>query len=182
MHSPDPLETPVPLENLFAAADVISLLREHRWLVAEPTPEQIAWAERAAAYLGHYAVDRVALGELLRLIFEYDAVQILQRTEAHALLARNAAREVVRHLALLLLEPAPLTNERFKEIVAHLKEKVGLRSRDLFHPIRLALAGQLGEGELDRVVLLLEEAAGLPFAVLVKSPRARILEFCAALD
>src|SRR5713226_7006179 len=38
------------------------------------------------------------------------------------------------------------------------------------------------EGGLDRVILLLDEAAALPFAVPVKSVRTRILEFCAALD
>jgi hypothetical protein len=52
----------------------------------------------------------------------------------------------------------------------------------LFHPIRLALAGRAGEGELDRVILLLDEAAALPCSVPVKSARTRILEFCSALD
>jgi len=32
------------------------------------------------------------------------------------------------------------------------------------------------------VILLLDEAAGLSFAVSVKPARVRILEFCAALD
>jgi len=86
------------------------------------------------------------------------------------------------HLALLLLDPAPFTSERFKEIVTELKEKLELRSRDLFHPIRLSLAGRVGDGELDRVILLLDEAAALPFAVPVKSVHTRILEFCSALD
>ena len=36
--------------------------------------------------------------------------------------------------------------------------------------------------QLDRVILLLDDASVLPFAVPVKSVRARILEFCAALD
>ena len=47
---------------------------------------------------------------------------------------------------------------------------------------RLALAGRAGEGELDRVILLLDEAAALSFAAPVKSARVRILEFCSALD
>jgi len=57
-----------------------------------------------------------------------------------------------------------------------------LRGRALFHPIRLALAGRAGEGELDRVILLLDEAASLSFAVPVKTARERILEFCSSLD
>ena len=45
-----------------------------------------------------------------------------------------------------------------------------------------ALAGRAGDGELDRVILLLDGAAKLPFAVPVKGTRQRMLEFCAALD
>jgi hypothetical protein len=53
---------------------------------------------------------------------------------------------------------------------------------DLLHPIRIALAGRAGEGELDRVILLLDPAAQLSFVVPVKGTRQRMLEFCAALD
>ena len=168
--------------NPYSAEDVLSILRENHWLAADPTPEQTAWAERAAQLLGHYAEDRNGLANLVRLVFHYDAAQILQSLDAHTALSRYAARDVIRHLALLLLDPAPFTSDRFKEIVAELKEKLEVRSRDLFHPIRLSLAGRIGEGELDRIILLLDEAASLPFAAPVKSVRARILEFCSTLD
>jgi glutamyl/glutaminyl-tRNA synthetase len=174
-------EHPAPA-NPCTTADVLSILREQHWLAGEPSPEHLALCERAAALLGHFATDRVGLTELLRLIFVYDAAQILQTTEAHAVLARHAARDVIRQLALFLLDPASFTSDRFKELITQLKEKLELRGRDLFHPIRLALAGRSGEGELDRVILLVDEAAALPFAVPVKSVRARILEFCSALD
>jgi hypothetical protein len=97
-------------------------------------------------------------------------------------LSRYAARDVLRQLALLLLEGAGLDSDRFKEIIAALKDGLDIRGRELFHPIRLALAGRAGEGELDRVILLLDEAAGAGFAVRVKTARERILEFCAGLD
>jgi glutamyl/glutaminyl-tRNA synthetase len=168
--------------NPYTAADVIRLLQESHWLTSDPTPEQITWAEHAAQLLGHYAEAPASLADLLRLVFHYDAAQILQTPDAHAALSRYAARDVIRHLALLLLDPAPFTSERFKQIVTELKEKLEVRSRDLFHPIRLSLAGRIGLGELDRIILLLDEAAVLPFATPVKSTRARILEFCSALD
>lgn len=168
--------------NPYTGSDVIGLLQENHWLISDPTPEQTAWAERASQLLGHYAEDRAGLTNLLRLVFHYDAAQILQSPDAHAAISRYAARDVIRHLALMLLDPAPFTSERFKEIVTQLKEKLELRSRDLFHPIRLSLAGRIGDGELDRVILLLDEAAALHFAVPVKSVRARILEFCSVLD
>jgi len=175
-------------EHSFAAArvvtarDVAEILRERGWLAADATAEQIAWCERAAALLGPQVSERRSLADLLQLVFCYDANELLARIETHSALARYAARDVVRHLALLLLDGAPLTPERFKEVITELKTRVGLGSRDLFQPIRLVLAGAAGEGELDRVILLLDEAATLSFRVPVKPARERILEFCAALD
>ena len=168
--------------NPCTAADVAAILQERRWLTAEPSPEQLAWCEHASALLGPQAPDRAALADLLGLVFHYDAREILRHVESHVVLSRYAAREVLRELALLLLEDGPVNSERFKEIVARLKDRLELRGRELFHPLRLALAGRAGEGELDRVILLLDEAAALPFAVPVKRARERILEFCGALD
>ncbi len=132
--------------------------------------------------LGGRAADRAALAGLLGLVFHYDAREIISKMESHVVLSRYAARGVIRQVALLLLDGAALTSERFKEIVTELKDGMELRGRELFHPIRLALAGRAGEGELDRVILLLDEAAALSFAVTVKSARDRIVEFCSALD
>ena len=168
--------------NLFTGADVLGILRERGWLAGEPSPEQHGWCERAASILGGHATDRGALADMLRLVFQYDAREIISRVESHVVLSRHAARDVLRQVALLLLDGAPLTSERFKEIVTALKDGMELRGRELFHPMRLALAGRAGEGELDRVILLLDEAAALSFAAPVKSARVRILEFCSALD
>ena len=175
--------TRVSPPNLFTGTDVAEILRERGWAPAEmSSPELGAWFDHAAALLGPHAADRAALADLLALIFHYDAAAVLQPVESHAVLARYGARDVIRRLAFLLLDGRALDSERFKEIINVIKESSDLRSRDLFLPIRLALAGKAGDGELDRIVLLLDEAAALPFAVPVKSARARILEFCAALD
>ena len=178
----DPSDGAVAAASPFNAADVLAILRERGWLAAEPSPEQHGWCERAASMLGGRAADRTALADLLGLVFQYDAREIISRVESHVVFSRYAARDVLRQVALLLLDEAPLTSERFKEIITALKDGMELRGRELFHPIRLALAGRAGEGELDRVILLLDEAAGLSFAVPVKSARERILEFCSALD
>jgi len=180
---PDEKEiSPTAAVNPFATADVAGILRERGWAVGELPAEQAAWCEHAAAILGTQATDRDGLAELLRLVFHYDSREILARVESHAVLSRYAARDVLRQLALLLLQGEALDSERFKEIITALKEGLDIRGRELFHPIRLALAGRAGEGELDRVILLLDEAARASFTVRVKSARERILEFCAALD
>jgi glutamyl/glutaminyl-tRNA synthetase len=175
-------EASVTAANPFTVDDVLAILRERGWQTEEPSPEQRAWCERAASMLGGHAADRTALADLLGLIFRYDAREIISRVESHMVLSRYAARNVLRQVALMLLEGGTLTPERFKEIVTAMKEGMELRGRELFHPIRLALAGRAGEGELDRVILLLDEAAGFSFSVPVKSARERIIEFCVALD
>jgi hypothetical protein len=102
-----PLEPPKlePRPNPYTGADVFALLKENHWLESAPSEEQLAWCDHAAALLGHYATDRPALAKILRLIFEFDATQIMQLPESHAVLARHAARDVIRHLALHLLQP-----------------------------------------------------------------------------
>ena len=132
--------------------------------------------------LGPHAADRARLANLLALVFHYDAAELMACVDTHVVMSRYAARSVVRRLALLLLDGGPFTSDRFKEVVSALKQDLDLRGRELFHPIRLALAGQAGEGELDRVILLVDEAAELSFDVPVKAVRQRVLEFCAALD
>jgi nondiscriminating glutamyl-tRNA synthetase len=179
---PDEITDSTVAVNPFTAADVAEILRANGWAAAELSAGQVAWCEHAAAILGTQAADREALAELLGLVFHYDSRELLARVESHVVLSRFAARDVLRQLALLLLESGTLNSERFKEIITSLKEGLDIRGRELFHPIRLALAGRAGEGELDRVILLLDEAASASFTVRVKSARERILEFCAALD
>jgi hypothetical protein len=170
----------------FTTEDVAAILREREWLgAAGHADSEIvlqAWLARAADLLGPHAADRVALENLLVLIFAYDASAILEDAANQAVLAREGARDVIRELANRVLAGGDVDSDRLKEIVDGMKAAVPYRSREMFHPIRVALAGRAGDGELDRVILLLDAAAKAPFAASVKGTRRRMLEFCAALD
>src|SRR5271163_2174697 len=178
----EPLDANAVRVNPFTGGDVAEILREREWITGEGSPEQMAWCDRAALLLGPQVADRAELGNFLALVFHYDAAEALARIESHIVLSRYAAREVLRRFAMELLDGAPLTPDRFSEIITGMKESMEPRGRELFHPIRLALTGRAGEGALDRVILLLDAAAALPFAVPVKSARTRMLEFCSHLD
>jgi hypothetical protein len=178
-----PNSIPAPsIENAFTASDVARILRDQNWHTGELTPAQSAWCEQAATLLSPQSPDRSALENLLRLIFHYDAQEILSCTDSHATLSRYAARDALRQLASLLLDPAPLTSDWFNEIIDAMKANLDIRGRELFQTVRLSLAGRPGEGDLDRVILLLDEASAANFNTPTKSARARIIEFCAALD
>jgi glutamyl-tRNA synthetase/nondiscriminating glutamyl-tRNA synthetase len=176
------IESRTARANSFAGAHVLEILRERGWLAGEASPEHLAWCDRAAFLLGPQVTDRDALADLLQLVFYYDAPAILAKVEGHIVLSRYAAREVLRLFAAELLDGGPLGSERFSEIITAMKARIEARGREMFHPIRLALTGRSGEGALDRVILLLDDAAALPFATSVKSARTRVLDFCSHLD
>jgi glutamyl/glutaminyl-tRNA synthetase len=169
----------------WCASDVEAILSERGWLSAETDRDDAPlreWLERAAALLGPHATNREELNALLEPVFRYEAAEVLRRTEGQEVLARTGAREVIRELANKVLASGEVDSDRFKEMVEAIKTAVPYRSRALFHPIRLALAGRAGEGELDRVILLLDAGAKLGFAARVKGVRERMIEFCSALD
>jgi hypothetical protein len=180
-----PIKSGVPRENLFSATDVNEILRERGWLnenIAADDNTYETWTARAAFLLGPQAADRAALADLLALVFNYDAPQILRTAVSHAVLSREGAREVVRELALAVLEGPTVDSERFSAIITRIKSRVPFTGRELFYPVRLAIAGRVGGGELDRVILLLDDAAATPCLATVKNVRQRMLEFCGALE
>jgi sialic acid synthase SpsE len=65
-------------------------------------------------------------------------------------------------------------------MVTALKAVLDIRGRELFQPLRLALAGRAGEGDLDRAILLIDAAAEAGFAV--KTVRERMVEFCSVME
>ena len=173
-----PGENLVVAVNPFVAADVVDVLRARG--LAELSPEQMAWCERAAFLLGPQVANREELADLLGLVFEYEAAPVLNNVEAHNVMARYAARDVIRMLARLVLDGGACTPERFSEMVTELKAELDIRGRELFHPLRLALAGRSGEGDLDRVILLIDAAWEAGFAV--KTVRERMVEFCSVME
>jgi anticodon-binding protein len=173
-------------ENPFTAEDIAAILRQRGWLAADSESQRSlalqAWLARAAELLGPHVSDQAALARLLEPVFAYDAAFILQDPANQDVLARSGAREVIRELAHRILGTGDIDSDRFKDIIESMKAAIPYRSRAMFHPIRLVLTGRCGEGELDRVILLLDSAAKLAFAAPVKTARQRMLEFCAALD
>jgi Anticodon binding domain len=185
MHSESPAQTPAE-QSAWRSTDVEEILVDRGWLqprdVRKPDMRLEEWLERAAQLFGPHAGGRSQLAALLERVFVYDAAALLRQPENQAVLARAGAREIIRELANQLLPGSAIDSDRFKEIIEALKSALPYRSRALFQPIRLALAGQAGEGELDRVILLLDSASKLDFLTPVKNARQRMLEFCSALD
>ncbi|MGB6978070.1 MAG: hypothetical protein WBD66_02610, partial [Candidatus Acidiferrales bacterium] len=69
----------------FESADVEKILRRNGWLASdrqvEPQGALAAWIDRAALLIGTQSQTADELEDLLRAVFEYDAVKVMQLRE-----------------------------------------------------------------------------------------------------
>jgi nondiscriminating glutamyl-tRNA synthetase len=107
------------------------------------------------------SVDRLEqVPERVAVIFDWDA----ERAAAMLLREPNAARVVpiIETFAREIAELGPLDRERFRAAANRVREKTGVKGRELFHPIRDALTAADSGPELDLVVPAIDRGAQLP--------------------
>ena len=94
-----------------------------------------------------------------------------------SLLAAESARTVLAELA----EPAgahaasPVTPELFKGWMNEIKAATGVKGKELYHPVRIALTGAHSGPEFDKLLPLIEDGAAL--GLRVPGVRERIVQF-----
>jgi glutamyl-tRNA synthetase/nondiscriminating glutamyl-tRNA synthetase len=112
------------------------------------------------------------------LLFKHDPAAALAAPDnAEVLSAPSASKVLDRFAAKIAAEPAPLTAERFKAIVNEVKTETGVKSKELFHPIRIALTGSHSGPEFDKLVPLMEDGSKLELATSVMSVKERVAAF-----
>jgi nondiscriminating glutamyl-tRNA synthetase len=97
----------------------------------------------------------------LHFLFDYSAAAALGDPAIHG--EATAARRVIAALAEDAAKSGPLVDkEKFRAMAARVREETGAKGKALFHPIRLALTGEVEGLELDLAVPLIEQGAALP--------------------
>jgi len=129
------------------------------------------------------AVDRLEqIPNRLSFLFDYSVERALANDAARQ--EAEGARAVIDALADALADGEPLsTREVFRTMAKRIQQATGQKGKALFHPIRLALTGELEGLELDVAVPAIEAAARLESSGLVAVPSAavRAATFRAAL-
>jgi glutamyl-tRNA synthetase/nondiscriminating glutamyl-tRNA synthetase len=141
------------------------------------------WANKLIDLLTPY-VDRLEqLPERAGIIFKHDPADALNSAENAAIFANDdrKAISVVRDFHRRCGD-SQLSPERFKAIMNEIKTDLGIKGKDLFHPIRIALIGSHSGPDFDRLIPLIEEGSHLELPVKVKSIHERIQEFSAMLE
>ena len=130
----------------------------------EMTPDRRGLEFLASAMaMATASVDRLdQVPARLAVVFEYHAEKALADPQLRDEMSGDGPQQVVRALAQELARAPRLDRERFRSVAGDVKTRTGLKGKQLFHPIRVALTAQTEGPELDLVVPAIDRGADLP--------------------
>jgi nondiscriminating glutamyl-tRNA synthetase len=155
---------------------------EQKHIMAWGASEEVNdWLGKVTALLVPSVNKLDELPERGKVIFDFDAkTAIADPNNAEVLHATKTNDVLAAFTSRIINESSPLTAERFKAIVNEVKTETGVKGKDLFHPIRIAVTGTHSGPEFDKLVPLIEEGSALTLPVRVKSVKERVAEFAEA--
>jgi glutamyl-tRNA synthetase/nondiscriminating glutamyl-tRNA synthetase len=139
------------------------------------------WLKKVIALLAP-SVDRLEqLPERASLIFDYDATAAVSAPENAEVLAAPKTPAVLEAFAKRVPADRPMTSDDFKKLMNEVKAETGVKGKDLFHPIRIALTGSHSGPEFDKLIPIIEEGSQLNLPKHVMSVHERVAAFQSAL-
>jgi glutamyl-tRNA synthetase/nondiscriminating glutamyl-tRNA synthetase len=149
------------------------LLRER----SAASTDTITWLGKLLA-LFVPAVDRLdQLPEKARFVFGFDFAAAKNNPENAELLTTDGAHKVLPALeARLQHDAGPVTAEQFRAWINEIKSETGVKGKELFHPIRIAITGSHSGPEFDKLIPLIEEGSGV-MPGKIPSVRERMFTF-----
>jgi glutamyl-tRNA synthetase/nondiscriminating glutamyl-tRNA synthetase len=151
--------------------------------IAEPAlPAVVGWLERVLDAVLKNLDALAQLPTATQSIFRFDAAKVLGTAAPVGFSLDDADRQVLAAFIPKVLAEASggLSYSRFREIAQDVQQETGKTGRALFHPIRVALTGEISGPELEKLIPIFEEGAKLPLKTHVKNCAERLREFAAA--
>jgi len=144
-------------------------LRARGQITGEISPEARHWLEAVLPGMAQ-SVDRLPqLADRLDTVFRF------------AVLAEPVDAGLAKALAEELAAGPRLTDkDAFRALANRVKDRTGLKGKNLFHPIRVILTGAHEGPELDLIVPAIDRAVGLDGLAPVKGCRERAAEVAGA--
>ena len=141
-------------------------------------PAVTAWFRRL---LGLFlpAVDQLdELPGKSAFLFRFDPSAACANEENATVLAADSAPKVLAAFAArATASTGPVAPEQFKIWMNEIKTETGVKGKDLFHPVRIALTGAHSGLEFDKLIPLIEEGSRLVLPAPILSIRDRIEQF-----
>ncbi len=143
--------------------------------------ETAAWLDMVIALLLPSLDQLDQLPAKAASLFRYDARAAREDAEYAALLSTESARRVLAAFAVRAAA-GPASPEAFKAWMNEIKAEAGVKGKDLFHPVRIALTGSHSGPEFDKLLPVIERGSLLALPVRVLSVRERIEAFQAGMQ
>lgn len=143
------------------------------------TEPQREWLKKAVEILIE-GVDKFSeLPGKFKLIFDFHPENLDQ--EAREIISSESARQVIKTFYQKISGLQEFSYETFARITGEIKKETGIKGRDLYHPLRVALTARGSGLELDKLIPLVEEGAKLDFPKKVPGCLERVRIMALAL-
>ena len=111
-------------------------------------------------------------------VFRFDPAAARADAENAPVLATESAQKVLSAFAEhVQRETGTVTPEQFKLWMNEVKTETGIKGKDLFHPVRIALTGAHSGPEFDKLIPVIEEGSTLDLPIRIPSVRKRVEQF-----
>ena len=142
--------------------------------------EIVGWLEKLIALFLPSLDQLDQLPEKSSFIFRFDPDSARADEENAALLATESAQKVLAEFAARVQSAnGPVTPEQFKLWMNEIKTETGVKGKELFHPVRIALTGAHSGPEFDKLIPVIEEGSQLELPAHIPSVRERVERFLA---
>lgn len=135
-------------------------LSEAGWWDPGAGPEAWEWLERLARLFAERLSRMVDLVKEAAFLFEFTPERSLADDQVRKALSDAGSRRVIEALARRLSGEA-LSAPRFQAIAEEVRRECGVKGKDLYHPIRIALTGAASGPELVRLLPMIEDGSRL---------------------
>ncbi|MFZ0661123.1 MAG: glutamate--tRNA ligase [Acidobacteriaceae bacterium] len=153
------------------------------WLPERATilPEILPWFEALIAVFLPALNQLDELPPKTSFILAFDPEAARADEENATVLASETAEKVLTAFASRIGDTADaVTPEQFKKWMNEVKAETGVKGKDLFHPVRIALTGTHSGPEFDKLVPVIETGSRLDLPVHILSLRERVERFLRA--
>jgi len=141
----------------------------------------IGWLEKLIALFLPSLDQLDQLPERSGFIFRFDPDAARAEEENAELLATESAQEVLAAFAARVRSAtSPVTLEQFKAWMNEIKTETGVKGKELFHPVRIALTGAHSGPEFDKLIPVIEEGSKLDLPAPILGVKERIERFLAS--
>jgi len=149
-------------------------LQEAGLIGTEPSPGELDWLKKAVEIFLE-GVDKFSqLPQKFSLLFDFEPEKMDE--EAKQIIQSDSARTVLKAFIQKASALQQFSYETFAQLTTEIKKETGIKGKDLFHPLRVALTARASGLELDKFIPLVEEGSRLNFPRKIKSCLERIKE------